>query len=154
MPDIDALACHVTAWTRADRPTRRVAVEQVRVPSTPPTSARRPDRETRGGCRAPSCRATAPVPWRPPGRLTHRRAHAGMNENDHGWRLDHYEQLDRSPRAEGADDVRRIIASEGITLDGYFADPQGGIAWQALDENLMRIPSSFSTPWTRSCSVA
>jgi dihydrofolate reductase len=30
--------------------------------------------------------------------------------------------------------VRRIIASEGITLDGYFADPQGGIAWQALDE--------------------
>jgi hypothetical protein len=28
--------------------------------------------------------------------------------------------------------VRRIIASEGITLDGYFADPQGEIAWQTF----------------------
>jgi hypothetical protein len=30
--------------------------------------------------------------------------------------------------------VRRIIASEGITLDGYFAGSQGEIDWQALDE--------------------
>jgi dihydrofolate reductase len=30
--------------------------------------------------------------------------------------------------------VRRIIASEGITLDGYFAGPQGELDWQALDE--------------------
>src|SRR6266704_4619447 len=30
--------------------------------------------------------------------------------------------------------VRRIIASEGITLDGYFAGSQGEIDWQALGE--------------------
>jgi dihydrofolate reductase len=30
--------------------------------------------------------------------------------------------------------VRRIIASEGITLDGYFAGSQGEIDWQALDQ--------------------
>ncbi len=30
--------------------------------------------------------------------------------------------------------MRRIIASEGITVDGFFADPQGAIDWQALDE--------------------
>jgi hypothetical protein len=29
--------------------------------------------------------------------------------------------------------MRRIIASEGITLNGYFADAEGGIAWQSLD---------------------
>jgi dihydrofolate reductase len=31
--------------------------------------------------------------------------------------------------------VRRIIASEGVTLDGYFSDPDGGIAWQSLDDD-------------------
>src|SRR6266568_4845962 len=30
--------------------------------------------------------------------------------------------------------VRRLIASEGIKLDGYFAGSQGEIDWQALDE--------------------
>ena len=31
--------------------------------------------------------------------------------------------------------MRRIIASEGISLDGYFSDPDGGIAWQSLDDD-------------------
>ncbi len=30
--------------------------------------------------------------------------------------------------------MRRIIASEGITVDGFFADSQGAIDWQALGE--------------------
>ncbi len=30
--------------------------------------------------------------------------------------------------------MRRIIVSEGITLDGFFADSQGAIDWQALGE--------------------
>ncbi len=30
--------------------------------------------------------------------------------------------------------MRRIIASEGVTLDGFFADSQGAIDWQALGE--------------------
>jgi dihydrofolate reductase len=29
--------------------------------------------------------------------------------------------------------MRRIIASEGVTLDGYFSDAEGGIDWQSLD---------------------
>jgi dihydrofolate reductase len=32
--------------------------------------------------------------------------------------------------------VRRLIASEGITLDGYFSGPRGEIDWQALGKDL------------------
>jgi dihydrofolate reductase len=39
--------------------------------------------------------------------------------------------------------VRRIIASEGITLDGYFADPRGEIAWQALDDDFNAYSLEF-----------
>jgi dihydrofolate reductase len=49
-----------------------------------------------------------------------------------------------TPQLEGeADCVRRIIASEGITFDGYFADPQGEIAWQVLDHDFNSYSLEF-----------
>jgi dihydrofolate reductase len=39
--------------------------------------------------------------------------------------------------------MRRITASEGITLDGYFADPQGEIAWQTLDDEFNAYSLEF-----------
>jgi hypothetical protein len=41
----------------------------------------------------------------------------------------------RWSQAERGDDARRIVASEGTTLDGYFAGSQGEIDWQALDKS-------------------
>jgi dihydrofolate reductase len=31
--------------------------------------------------------------------------------------------------------MRRIIASEGVTVDGYFSDTEGNIDWQSLDDD-------------------
>jgi dihydrofolate reductase len=53
--------------------------------------------------------------------------------NDQAARLDGHKQ-------EGEDDMRRIIASEGTTLDGYFAGSQGEIDWQTLDKEFNAYP--------------
>jgi dihydrofolate reductase len=39
----------------------------------------------------------------------------------------------RRLRTEGEESVRKIIASEAITLDGYFTDANDAIDWQTLD---------------------
>lgn len=35
--------------------------------------------------------------------------------------------------------MRKLIYAMGVTLDGYIADPEGGIDWSVPDEELHRF---------------